>query len=195
MPIFIALGFYKILPNKDFRCEIIVGYIVELMTSTVPMLGAQVMNNSATVGSLTWLQVTSLSLRIASLLIFIIEAIIFLWESFINFKMRKTNIRQYKRLTDQQRVEVYGRKHAKIATLGLFASLLVIFFGSILISRRACAPVKEGQSPKVLHWGVCSACPENCLDCESVDTCSSCKSGFYLSPDSTGCLDCDLDST
>ena len=93
MPIFIALGFYKIMPNKDFRCEIMVGYIIESMTSTIPMLGAQIMNNSATVGSLTWLQVTSLSLRIGSLLIFIIEAIIFLWESFIYFKMRKTNIR------------------------------------------------------------------------------------------------------
>ena len=55
MPVFIALGFYKLLPNKDFRCEIMVGYLVEIFTSVLPMLSVQVMNNSATVGALTWL--------------------------------------------------------------------------------------------------------------------------------------------
>jgi len=38
MPIFIAFGFYKLLPNKDFQCEIIVGYVVEMITSLIPML-------------------------------------------------------------------------------------------------------------------------------------------------------------
>ena len=101
MPILIALGFYKLLPNKDFRSEILLGYIVEIITSLLPMLSVQVMNNSAMVGSLTWLKVTSLTFRIVSLLLFIIEAVIFIWESFINFKMRDTNIRRYKKLTGQ----------------------------------------------------------------------------------------------
>ena len=100
MPVFIALGFYKLLPNKDFRCEIIIGYCVEVFTSLFTMLSVQVMNNSETSGRLTWLQVTSLSFRISSLLLFGPELIIFIWESFINFKMRNTNFRKYKRLTE-----------------------------------------------------------------------------------------------
>lgn len=93
MPLFIALGFYKLLPNKDFRCEIIIGYVVEVFTSLLPMMSVQVMNNSAMEGSLTWLQATSLTLRIISLLLFGIEILIFLWESFTNFKNRDSHLR------------------------------------------------------------------------------------------------------
>lgn len=138
MPVFIALGFYKLLPNKDFRCEIIIGYCVEVFTSLFTILSVQVMNNSETSGRLTWLQVTSLSFRISSLLLFGPELIIFIWESFINFKMRNTNFRKYKRLTEQQRVEVYGVRHAKVATIGLISSLIIIFLGSMFIPRRHC---------------------------------------------------------
>jgi hypothetical protein len=101
MPIFIAFGFYKLLPNKDFRCEIIVGYVVEAITSLIPMLTVQVMNNSESPGALTWLQVTNMTFRLTSLLLFFIEVGIFLWDSYMNFKMRNTNIRQYKKLSEQ----------------------------------------------------------------------------------------------
>ena len=185
MPVFIALGFYKLLPNKDFRCEIIVGYVVEVFTSLLPMMSVQVMNNSAMEGSLTWLQATSLTLRIISLLLFGVEILIFLWESFTNFKMRDSNLRQYKRLSDQQRVQTYGSRHSKIATIGLISSLVIIFLGSMFISRRNCLPTKPGEQERILNWGVCTDCPSNCESCDSIDSCKKCSSGYYLSLDST----------
>lgn len=194
MPVFIALGFYKLLPNKDFRCEIILGYVIEVFTSLLPMMSVQVMNNSKMEGSLTWIQATSLSLRIFSLILFGVEILIFLWESFTNFKMRDSQLRQYKRLSDQQRVEAYGQRHSKVATIGVISSLIIIFLGSLFISRRNCITTKPNEQEKILNWGVCTPCPENCLSCDQLDTCSKCSSGYYLSSDSTKCLDCDSDS-
>ena len=194
MPVLIGLGFYKLLPNKDFRCEILIGYAIEATTSTIAMLSVQFNNNSSTVGSLTWIQVTSLSLRFLSILLFIFELVIFGWESLINFKMRNTNIRRYKRLSTQQRVEVYGNRHAKITLGGLIVSSIIIIFGIILVPGRECLPSVEGGPRKVLNWGVCTDCPANCQTCTGVDKCNICTEGHYLSADHSECLDCDSDS-
>lgn len=43
----------------------------------------------------------------------------------------------------------------------------------------------------VLDWGACRRCPENCGSCSSIDKCDTCLSGFYLSPQTSQCLDCD----
>ena len=158
MPIFIALGFYKLLPYKDFQCEIIVGYVIEVITSVLPMLSLQVMNNSENPGHLTWLQVTNMSFRITSLLLLLVEAVIFTWDSYMNYKMRDTNIRQYKKLSEQQRVEVYGPRHSKVATIGVITSLIMLFLGSMFISRRTCIPAYEDAPMMVLEWGVCKPC-------------------------------------
>lgn len=119
------------------------------------MLSVQVMNNSENPGHLTWLQVTNMSFRITSLLLLFLEAMIFCWDSFMKYKMCDTNIRQYKKLSEQQRVEVYGPRHSKVATIGVISSLIMLFLGSMFISRRTCIPANEDAPMMVLEWGVC----------------------------------------
>ena len=181
MPIFIGFGFYKLLPNKDFRCEILVGYAIETITSTIPMLSVQFNNNSSIVGSLTWLQVTALSLRIVSCLFFVIEVVIFAWESLITYKMRNTNIKRYSRLSDRQRVEKYGSRHAKIALVSIIAFTILVVIGALAIPGRKCPVDAEGEPQQFLSWGSCISCPKNCIRCSSAESCNSCAEGHYLS--------------
>ena len=39
-------GFYRLLPTKDFRTELAVGYALELFLSMIPMLFCIIFNNS-----------------------------------------------------------------------------------------------------------------------------------------------------
>ena len=41
-------GGYRLLPPKDFRCEIIIGYAVEVVTLIIPMILCEVSNNAGT---------------------------------------------------------------------------------------------------------------------------------------------------
>lgn len=144
MPIFIAFGFYKILPNKDFRCEIFLGYVIEVITSVIPMLSVQWNNNASTPGSLTWLQVTALTFRIISVLFFLVEIVIFGWESLINYKMRDTNIKRYRRLTDKKRIEEYGPSHSKISLIAIILTSAMLLLGGFLLPGRECLPAGDG---------------------------------------------------
>lgn len=145
MVIFIGLGFYRLLPFKDFQCEIMIGYAIEIGSSTFAMMSVQYKNNSDISGSLTWLQVTSLSLRILSCLFILIEIVIIAWDSLITYKMRNTNIKRYKRLSDQKRVETYGPKHAKIAMVSIIVFMVLTLLGATAISGRECPISPEGE--------------------------------------------------
>jgi hypothetical protein len=90
-------------------------------------------------------------------------------------------------------VEVYGPRHSKVATIGVIASLVMIFLGSMFIPRRACIPLFDGAPHMVLDWGVCKPCSNGCKRCSSVDVCEGCYAGNYLSPETNQCMDCDED--
>lgn len=109
--------------------------------------------------------------------------------------MRNTNIKRYKRLSDQQRVEVYGTRHAKIALVSLIAFTIMVVVGALAIPGRMCPVAAEGEPQSFLSWGSCITCPKNCISCSSSEKCNSCTEGHYLSLDSNQCLDCDSDSS
>lgn len=146
MPILIALGFYKLLPNKDFLFEILIGYAIESTTSVIAMLSLQFNNNSAIDGSLTWLQTTSLSLRLISCLMFVFEVLIVGWECLITYRMRDSNIKRYKRLSDLQRCELYGPRHAKVSLITVITFLIMLILGVALIPERECPLAAKGET-------------------------------------------------
>ena len=76
MPFLVLSGTYRVLPPLDFQREITMGYVMELLTSLVPILVVILGNNSASDYELNWIESTSMTLRVLAVLAFIFEAII-----------------------------------------------------------------------------------------------------------------------
>lgn len=70
-------GGYRLLPPKDFRCEIILGYAIEIVTFIVPMILCEVSNNAGTDTdvNLTGLQSAAILVKIFAFLVLIFEGI------------------------------------------------------------------------------------------------------------------------
>ena len=74
------LGLFRVLPLKDFQCEVAVGYCLDLVISILPMFLLQVMNNYDTENSLTTIQSLTIMIKMLCFLLLIIEMLIFVWE-------------------------------------------------------------------------------------------------------------------
>jgi len=58
-------GFYRLLPTRDFRDELVVGYALELFLSMIPMLFCIIFNNSEAISRHGSIQETKIAKEIA----------------------------------------------------------------------------------------------------------------------------------
>jgi hypothetical protein len=124
-------GFYRILPSFDFRTELKVGYNIEVFVSLIPMLFCQVFNNYDTDGDVSFVQKAALWMKLACILVLILELALMIVEVKKKKEMKELNI-GLPELSEEDRRSKYGKFMAYVAfiIMGLFMILLVIGIAS-----------------------------------------------------------------
>lgn len=183
-------GGYRLLPPKDFRGEIIIGYAVEAITLIIPMILCEVSNNAGTDTGvdITALQSAAILVKIFAFLVLIFEGILMGCEMRYIYNLRKNEEEGFEKITEEQR---RSQNHHFVSRLGL---CLITFVVVVLLIGTFAAPNRECGAQLVLENAVCVKCADkNCLDCSGgSNTCKSCATGFL----SVGgkCRDCNVDS-
>lgn len=149
-----------------------VGYLMETVTSLVPMFSVQLMNNTEHSGHLTWLQATSTSLHLTSVLLFIPEILYQFCQFVSNYRMRNLGLTNYQPKTEALKMSLYGPRLNKTVTISFIITLLLLVLGLTTISTRTCPNEND-----FLQLGVCHPCPiDNCKNCngEPLGSCLEC---------------------
>lgn len=131
-------GFFRLLPSKDFAYELFSGYSIELCLSILPMFFCQVFNN-ANSDSLTLLQSLAMIMKIASLLILMIELAMLVWEMQFNKKMRKLGQSEYNKLPEEERRRKWSKKMTFLAVFSMTVFLAFLIGGVFVSPGRECA--------------------------------------------------------
>ena len=96
-------GTYRMLPVKDFKQELTIGYIMELLLQITPLAFCQSINNFNTEADLEMLQSAALLFKMACLLTMVIELVILIWETWQLKKLRELGFRNYNALSEKER--------------------------------------------------------------------------------------------
>lgn len=87
-------GGYRMLPAKDFKCEILIGYVIEICSLIIPMMYCEVSNNAAGgEADLSAIQSVAILIKIFSLLVLFFEAVLMGCEFRYIYMARKSEIR------------------------------------------------------------------------------------------------------
>mmetsp|Transcript_15570 Transcript_15570/g.23885 ORF Transcript_15570/g.23885 Transcript_15570/m.23885 type:complete len:282 (-) Transcript_15570:842-1687(-) len=121
-------GFFRILPIKDFRNELLFSYLIEFVLSVLPQLMFQLFNNYMTdIENMTEIQSLTLEVKVVFILWLVLELAIFLWEYCKIKRMQKDKIPGMQKISEEQR----RAENAKSATLSGIISM--VLFLAILI--------------------------------------------------------------
>lgn len=85
---------------KDFKNHIIIGLTTELLVSLLPMFFCQILNNSETEGSLTFIQSTAVIFKLFGIVFFVVEVIFVAWEAVYIKEMRKLEQEGFEKLSE-----------------------------------------------------------------------------------------------
>lgn len=85
-------GSFRLLPSVHFSWEMAIAYAVDLFLGILPIMFIQILNHSALPNELTPLQSIAMLIKLVSLLVFIIEIFIMIWEIILNRRMKKYKI-------------------------------------------------------------------------------------------------------
>lgn len=153
------LGLFRMLPILEFQYEVGLGYLVEMMTSVVPMLLLQVMNNLSTEGELTKLQSMAM---IGKLLCFSVSALeigVYVWEVLVIRNLRKLKQQGFEKPSENLR-----RKKAN--HFGILATCAIVGFATLMTICLSKIEPRSCSGNLVLEGATCVECSDaNCLSC------------------------------
>jgi hypothetical protein len=97
-------GAYRVLDIKDFRSEKQLGYLSELVVSTLPMLFCQIFNNYETKKeNFTSIQGITIGFKVLMIIYLFLELTIFVWEAVVYRKKQKNGVAGFEKPTEEER--------------------------------------------------------------------------------------------
>ena len=129
-------GSYRLLPSIHFAREIGVAYSIELFLGILPIMFIQILNHTQLEGELVAIQSIAMIIKLLSLLVFFVEAIIMVWEIILNRKMRKYKIEGFEKISEEERRSRYSKKYSGCGCLTFFLYFAILVFGMFAFESR-----------------------------------------------------------